>query len=296
MLTFVFVGGGYAGIEALAELEDMSIYATRYYPELSRATSGSSSSRPPTGSCPRSVRTWAAHRRAAAQAQDRRPAEHPAGVVRGRARRALRRRGVRHRDDRLDGRGQGAPDADAHRAAADEKGRLRLPGDLQVDGVDGAWSPATARRCPTSPGPGRDTAQRPARGPPGQGARRQIVLRAERRAPKPTSTSTSGRCPLGLYKGVAQVYGIKLEGFPAWFMHRTYHVSRVPTLNRKVRVVPTGRWPCSSARDVSPSGSCRTRAGSSCSPRTPGAPGSLPPPREDDRAQASPSESSATAG
>ena len=30
-LTFVFVGGGYAGIEAFAELEDMARYATRYY-------------------------------------------------------------------------------------------------------------------------------------------------------------------------------------------------------------------------------------------------------------------------
>src|SRR4051795_12680743 len=36
LLTFVFVGGGYAGIEALAELEDMAAYATRYYPELSK--------------------------------------------------------------------------------------------------------------------------------------------------------------------------------------------------------------------------------------------------------------------
>jgi NADH dehydrogenase len=42
---------------------------------------------------------------------------------------------------------------------------------------------------------------------------------------------------LGLHKGVAQVYGIKLKGLPAWFMHRTYHVSRIPSLNRKVRVV-----------------------------------------------------------
>jgi NADH dehydrogenase len=42
---------------------------------------------------------------------------------------------------------------------------------------------------------------------------------------------------LGLFKGVANVYGIKLKGVVAWFMHRTYHVSRVPTLNRKVRVI-----------------------------------------------------------
>ena len=42
---------------------------------------------------------------------------------------------------------------------------------------------------------------------------------------------------LGLHQGVAQVYGVKLRGLPAWFMHRTYHLSRVPTLNRKMRVV-----------------------------------------------------------
>ena len=38
---------------------------------------------------------------------------------------------------------------------------------------------------------------------------------------------------LGLYKGVAEIYGIKLRGFVAWFMHRTYHVSRMPTWNRR---------------------------------------------------------------
>jgi NADH dehydrogenase len=42
---------------------------------------------------------------------------------------------------------------------------------------------------------------------------------------------------LGLHKGVAQVYGIKMKGWPAWFMHRTYHMSRIPSFNRKVRVV-----------------------------------------------------------
>ncbi|MGH4017033.1 MAG: NAD(P)/FAD-dependent oxidoreductase, partial [Pseudonocardiaceae bacterium] len=34
LLTFVVIGGGYAGIEALAELEDMARYATRYYESI----------------------------------------------------------------------------------------------------------------------------------------------------------------------------------------------------------------------------------------------------------------------
>ncbi|MET7801969.1 NAD(P)/FAD-dependent oxidoreductase, partial [Streptomyces decoyicus] len=42
---------------------------------------------------------------------------------------------------------------------------------------------------------------------------------------------------LGLHKGVAHVYGRKLKGYPAWFMHRAYHLSRVPTFNRKARVL-----------------------------------------------------------
>ena len=36
-LTFLFVGGGYAGVEALAELEDLARDATRYYRNVTRA-------------------------------------------------------------------------------------------------------------------------------------------------------------------------------------------------------------------------------------------------------------------
>jgi NADH:ubiquinone reductase (H+-translocating) len=42
---------------------------------------------------------------------------------------------------------------------------------------------------------------------------------------------------LGLYKGVAEIYGVKLRGPVAWFMHRTYHVSRMPTWNRRIRIL-----------------------------------------------------------
>ena len=35
-MTFVFVGGGYAGVEALAELQDMAFDACARYPEFSR--------------------------------------------------------------------------------------------------------------------------------------------------------------------------------------------------------------------------------------------------------------------
>ncbi|CAM5444911.1 hypothetical protein SMICM304S_10740 [Streptomyces microflavus] len=58
-LTFVFVGGGYAGVEALAELEDMARYTARYYHNIKPTDlRWASSSRPPTASSPRSARPW----------------------------------------------------------------------------------------------------------------------------------------------------------------------------------------------------------------------------------------------
>ena len=41
---------------------------------------------------------------------------------------------------------------------------------------------------------------------------------------------------LGLYQGVAQVYGVRMRGFPAWLTHRTYHLLKLPTVNRRLRV------------------------------------------------------------
>lgn len=41
---------------------------------------------------------------------------------------------------------------------------------------------------------------------------------------------------LGLGRGIFQYRGIVIKGFPAWLMHRGYHVLAVPSWERKVRV------------------------------------------------------------
>lgn len=61
---------------------------------------------------------------------------------------------------------------------------------------------------------------------------------------------------LGMYKGVAQMFGkIKVRGFLAWVLHRTYHVLAMPTLNRKVSIM--AGWTASLLwrREVVPLGS-----------------------------------------
>jgi len=246
-LTFVFVGGGYAGIEALAEMEDMARDALRYYPELSADQM-------------RWVLVEATQRILPEVGRDM-----GAYTVQ-----QLLRRGI---DIRLETRLESCVDGvvrlsdgdefpadtivwtagvkphpmlDNTDLPRDERGRITCLATLQVvrpDGsvVEGAWSAGDCAAVPdlTAAEPGALCS------PSAQHAVRQarrladnIVAVLRSRAPRPYRHRHVGSVAgLGLHKGVAQVYGVKLKGLPAWFMHRTYHMSRIPSLNRKVRVV-----------------------------------------------------------
>nr|MBA3691534.1 NAD(P)/FAD-dependent oxidoreductase [Actinomycetota bacterium] len=65
-----------------------------------------------------------------------------------------------------------------------------------------------------------------------------VIASIEGGEPQPfTWRNLGGLCALGRYRGVAKVLGIKLRGFPAWFLHRTYHLAQMPTVGRKVRIM-----------------------------------------------------------
>ncbi len=262
MLTFVFVGGGYAGIEALAELEDMAAYATRYYPGLSKDDL-------------RFVLIEATSRILPEVGEEL--GRYTVGE--------LRRRGI---DIRLDTRLESCvgghivlSDGEEFRAETlvwtagvkanpmltrtdfelDDKGRLTARADLRLTGVDGAWAAGDCAAVPDLTGPPGATCS-----PSAQHAVRQarrlgdnIALVLHGATPEDYVHKHAGSvASLGLYKGVAQVYGVKLRGFPAWFMHRSYHVSRVPTLNRKVRVILDWTLALFFRRDVVSLGSLQT--------------------------------------
>ncbi len=137
-----------------------------------------------------------------------------------------------------------SPMLDSTDLPRDERGRVTCLPTLQVvDGdrvLDGAWS---AGDCAAVP----DLTKEPGAfcSPSAQHAVRQAQRMADNivaviRGQEPVEYKhkhAGSVASLGLYKGVAQVYGIKMTGFPAWFMHRTYHMSRIPSFNRKVRVI-----------------------------------------------------------
>ncbi|HEX2505334.1 MAG TPA: NAD(P)/FAD-dependent oxidoreductase [Gaiellaceae bacterium] len=233
-LTFVFVGAGYAGVEALAELSDLVRDALRYYPGLSRAE-------------PRWVLVDAAPKILP---------EIPRGLG-DYAARELLRRGVDIRTETtLESVGpnqarlsDGAripthtlvwtagvkanPLVGALGLPLDERGRVRVDETLLVEGRTDVWALGDCAHVPNlaSDRPDPPTCQHALR----QARRLAKNLAGE---PRPYRYRMLGQvATLGRYKGIADVLGIRLRGFVGWFVTRTYHLYQLPLLTRKLRVV-----------------------------------------------------------
>jgi NADH dehydrogenase len=55
---------------------------------------------------------------------------------------------------------------------------------------------------------------------------------------------------LGRHEGIADVLGVRLRGFPGWFVTRTYHLYQLPLLTRKLRVVADWTVALAFPRDI----------------------------------------------
>ncbi len=242
LLSFVVIGGGYAGIEVLAELEDMARYACRYYETIQ----------------PQDMR-WVL-----VEATGRIMPEVSPRMGRYTAKRLIHRgieiflntRVTTMRDGHvvLDNGTEFDADTIVWTAGVkanpvlqrtdlplDDRKRLRCTTTLQVVDCPEAFSAGDCAAVPdlTSHDPNATTS------PSAQHAVRQAKVLADNIIAQLRGEPlqhykhryAGSVASLGLYRGVAEVYGIRLKGIGAWFMHRTYHLSRMPTFNRKVRIV-----------------------------------------------------------
>ncbi|MBV9060100.1 MAG: NAD(P)/FAD-dependent oxidoreductase [Pseudonocardiales bacterium] len=242
LLSFVVIGGGYAGIEVLAELEDMARYACRYYQTVE----------------PADMR-WVL-----VEAAGRIMPEVSLALGRYTVKR-LAQRGIEiFLNTRVNTMENGHVvldngtefDADTIVWTAgvkanpvlrqtdlplDDRQRLRCQPTLQVVGCPDAFSAGDCAAVPdlTPLDPDATTS------PSAQHAVRQAEVLADnviaylRGQPLRhyQHRDAGSVASLGLYRGVAEIYGIRFTGPLAWLMHRTYHLSRMPTFNRKVRIL-----------------------------------------------------------
>ncbi len=234
-LTFVFVGAGYAGVEALAELADLVRDAMRYYPRLRDVP-----------------RRWVL-----VDAAPKILPEIPTRLGEYAARQLLKR-GVEIRvSTTLDSAEEHAATlSDGERIETDtlvwtagvkatplvgrlglpldEKGRVKVGPTLCVEGRENVWSLGDCARVPNGATPGQFDP------PTCQHALRQARRLAKNihGAPKPYSYRMLGQvATLGRHKGIADVLGLRFRGFVGWFIARTYHLYQLPLLTRKLRAV-----------------------------------------------------------
>jgi NADH dehydrogenase len=238
-LTFVFVGGGFAGIEALGELEDLARAAARITPQIRQ-----------------DEQRWVM-----VEAGARILPELDEELARYAADR-LGERGVEilpsTRLERVDNGSVHLSDGSILRAETlvwtagvrasplagvsglpvDDRGRVKVDPALRVVGLRDAWAAGDVAAVPDADTPSGVSP------PTAQHALRQAKLLAANVAASLEGSpvrrfryANKGMlCSLGHYRGVADPLGVRIKGFPAWFLHRTYHLAYMPTISRKARI------------------------------------------------------------
>jgi NADH dehydrogenase len=256
LLTYVFVGGGYAGLEALAELQDFAADAMESYPRARLHGM-------------RWVLVEAAGR--VLPEIDSELADY--------ALRELRGRGI---DIRLEttleevgpdsarlSSGETLPTRTVVWTAGvspqpilrelnlplDERGRVPVDQYLRVQGLDAVWAIGD---CAAAPDPRGGTCPPTAQHAVRQGptAARNIAAELGVGTARPFDyRSEASFVNLGRYKAVGRIGERTFRGFPAWWLARSYHMSQIPGTARKARAVLDWTAGLPFRRDISEVGS-----------------------------------------
>jgi NADH dehydrogenase len=238
-LSFVFVGGGYAGVEALAELEDMAGAAMKYYPQLRRVdmrwvlVEAAGTILPEIGPDLAAYVRRHLEERGIAVMLGTRLESAEGGVMK-------LSNGASFAADTLVWTAGVKPEQVAERSGfpVDDRGRVVVDAYLRVRGIEGAWAAGDDAAVPdlltgaTAP----PTAQHALREARRLG--RNIAATLTGGPLEPFRHRNLGQlASLGRFKGAATVLGVRVTGFPAWWLHRSYHILMMPTLSRKSRIV-----------------------------------------------------------
>jgi NADH dehydrogenase len=240
-LTYVFVGGGYAGVEGLAELQDFAGDAIENYPRC--RTQGM-----------RWILVEAADRIMRETAPDL--AEFCMRELRGRGIEIRTHTTLEEVTDRTARLSTGEvfgtrtvcwtagvkphPVVEHLGLPLDRGGRLKTDSYLQVEGHGNVWALGDAAAVPD---PSKDfkepcppTAQHAIR--QGRLVARNVAASIGGGRRKPFRYKNKGAfVDLGRRQAVASTMGIKWRGTPAWLLARTYHLAMVPGLGRRARLL-----------------------------------------------------------
>jgi NADH dehydrogenase len=122
----------------------------------------------------------------------------------------------------------------------DEHGRIRTDKTMRVEGYDDVWAIGDAAAVPDPAGDGKRPSPPTAQHAIRQGRRvaGNVGAALGHGRARPFTYRTLGVfVDLGRHQAVAEMVGIRLRGFPAWFAARTYHLAAMPGVARRLRLV-----------------------------------------------------------
>ena len=247
LLTFTFVGGGFSGVEGFGELLSLATSLLRSYPDLSPAdlafhlVEAKDRILPEVTDRPGEwvVRTL----------EERGAQVHlNAQVVSAEDGHVVLSDGTEFDSDLIVWTAGNAATPLVHNHTdlpVDERGLLRVRADLRVgtetEPVPDAWGAGDDAAVPDLASPTHAVLTVPnAQHAVRQGkhlARNLIATLRGRPTKNYVHHSLGSVATLGLGRGIFQYRRIVIKGFPAWLMHRGYHVLAVPTWERKIRVL-----------------------------------------------------------
>jgi NADH dehydrogenase len=120
-----------------------------------------------------------------------------------------------------------------------EGGRIVVDSYCQVQGREDVWAIGDAAGVPDPARPGQacpPTCQHALR--QGRTVARNVAAALGAGSRKPFTYKTLGVfVDMGRHQAVAETLGIRWRGFPAWFLARSYHLSQMPGIRRRARLV-----------------------------------------------------------
>jgi NADH dehydrogenase len=133
-----------------------------------------------------------------------------------------------------------------------ERGRIRTTADMQIEGHTSAWAVGDCayivNAFDNKPSP--TTAQFAER--QGRQAALNLVRVLKGEPTQPFRFKVLGQlCSIGGYQAVAEMFGMRVSGFLAWFLWRGVYLFKLPTWSRRIKVALDWFWDFLFPRDLS---------------------------------------------
>src|SRR5207245_1101068 len=129
--------------------------------------------------------------------------------------------------------------------------RIKTGPDMRVEGQTNVWSLGDCAAVPNAYDgkPAAPTAQVAVRQGRQLGLNLLRTINGQPTRPfyyKPLGMLAS----IGDYKAVGEVFGLRISGFPAWFLWRGIYLAKMPTLARKIQIAFDWAWQLIFPRDI----------------------------------------------